>query len=97
MVLKHGWKKRSLYGNQMLKKIKKLSKQFDTELSEDKPDITKLSQYTKMYGYLVQVQLSNINKIEEFEMLQKMEGVESDHKYQESIPQVVTETSQVKF
>lgn len=73
MVHKHKWKKRSLYGNQLLKKIKKISKIINTELSKDKLNVDTLAQYTKMYGYLTQIQLSNISKIEEFDMSEIMD------------------------
>jgi len=85
MVLKHGWKKRSLYGNQMLTKIKKISKLLNLELNKEIPDMTNLSTYTKMYGYLTQVQLSNISKVEEFDMMEIMDRY---HEREERIQKV---------
>jgi len=91
------WKTRGTYGLILYRKIKKLNKKFNAEIDSAKPNYELLFNYSKAMDYSIQVQLTNINKVEEFEMLQKMEGVESDHQYTEPIPQVGSETSQVKF
>lgn len=85
MVLSHAWKKRSLYGNQVFKKIRKFSILLDKELKEDKPDIEKLGQLARMYGYLTQVQLSNISKVEEFDMMEIMDRY---NEHQEGVQEI---------
>ena len=87
MVLKNKWKKRSLYGNQLLTKIKKISKLLNTEIEKEIPDVVTIGHYCKMYGYLVQVQLSNISKVEEFDMSEIMDRY-NEHK--ERIQEVST-------
>jgi len=79
MVLKNKWKKRSLYGNQLLTKIKKISKLLNEAIEKDNPDVVTIGHYCKMYGYLVQVQLSNISKVEEFDMGEIMDRY-NEHK-----------------
>ena len=85
MVLSHAWKKRSLYGNQVLTKIRKFSVLLDKELKQKEPDIEKLNLLTRNYGYLIQTQLSNISKVEEFDMLEIMDRY---HEREEGVQEV---------
>ena len=75
------WKNRSTYGRILSKKIKK----FDTILEEmaetleetgepTADDIKLYLDVSKTQDYSIQVQLSNIKRIEDFEILEKMEN-----------------------
>jgi hypothetical protein len=75
----HIWKKRSYYGKLLHRKIILLNKILGDEIKKGiQADFEKIATFSRTIDYSVQVQLSNITRIEDIDMLQKMEGVEVD-------------------
>lgn len=92
----NSWKSRGTYGAILYRKIKKLNRKFTAEINSEHPDHMLLFNYSKALDYSIQTQLSNINRIEEFEMLQVMEG-KIDSGYSKTISEMVTTPEQAKF
>lgn len=84
------WKQRGTYGHILSRKIKKLEKKFNEQINSDEPDSDLLFNYSKALDYSIQIQLSNISKVEEFDMLEIMDRY-NEHK--ERIQKVSTTIS----
>lgn len=67
------WKSRGVYGSILYRKIKKLDKKFNREMESEQPDPQLLFNYSRALDYSIQIQLSNISKVEEFDMVEIME------------------------
>jgi hypothetical protein len=99
------WRERKLYGNILLKKIRKQNKIFDSlyleglteegKIDTNKMDMDKLALASRVLDYSMQVQLSNINKMEEMEMEEIM-GADIDNQAAISKVEEIT-VSQRKF
>jgi len=68
----NSWKSRGTYGQILYRKIKRLNKKFIEQMDSDSPDHSLLFNYSKALDYSIQTQLSNITKVEEFDMSEIM-------------------------
>lgn len=72
-AIKNKWKGRGTYGMILYRKIKKLEIKFTKEIDREQPDPQLLFNYSKALDYSIQVQLTNISKLEEFDMMEIMD------------------------
>ena len=81
----NSWKSRSTYGSILYRKIKKLNKKFNNEINSEQSNPSLLFNYSKALDYSIQVQLTNISKVEEFDMMEIMDRY---HERQERVQEI---------
>ena len=74
------WKNRSTYGNILYRKVKRLYKRYLTEDKKEKPDYHLMFQLSHAIDSTINIQLRNVNKVEEYEMLERVETLKEEVK-----------------
>lgn len=77
------WKNRSTYGNILKRKIIRLDKVLKGIAEKEEITEKEMETYltiSKVQDYSIQVQLSNIKRVEDFEILERMERIEHDRR-----------------
>lgn len=88
------WLKRSEYGQYLYDKFRALNQLFLERINVPEPDIDRIIALSRAIDYNVQLQLSNIHAVEEFETLEKLERWKNE--FLEGRGKVANKTNQIR-